>query len=156
MANAGRCFHGVWEVFALKPQRRAYQADQHRDFNQRTDDRGKRLAGIDARYRHRYRNRQFKIRSFHTITMAIQRARPISINPTIYSCWSDKRVRASKNIRIGPGSKRDPEKKAILQSSRSCEYLGGGSVCLLMLKQTKGAYDGSDTGLFFSAAWRLR
>ena len=41
-------------------------------------------------------------RSFQTITMAMQRASPIRINPTIYSWCPDKKAMASPNIRTGP------------------------------------------------------
>ena len=40
--------------------------------------------------------------SFHTITIAMQRARPIMINPTMYSGLSRRKMTASANIRIGP------------------------------------------------------
>lgn len=40
--------------------------------------------------------------SFHTITMAMQRAKPIRINPIIYSGWSRKKIMANANIKIGP------------------------------------------------------
>jgi hypothetical protein len=59
MAKASWLFNGVWKVFAFKPERYVYQSDERRDFHQRADDRGKRLSGIDAEYRHR--NRQFEI-----------------------------------------------------------------------------------------------
>ncbi len=40
--------------------------------------------------------------SFHTITIAMQRARPIMISPTMYSGLSRRKMTASANIRIGP------------------------------------------------------
>src|SRR4051794_17936850 len=40
--------------------------------------------------------------SFHTMTIAIHRANPIRIKPTMYSGLSCKKSIASKNISIGP------------------------------------------------------
>ena len=40
--------------------------------------------------------------SFQTITMAMQRARPIMIRPTMYSGLSGSSSAASTNIRVGP------------------------------------------------------
>ena len=40
--------------------------------------------------------------SFQTMTMAIQRASPIMIRPTMYSGLSARKAIASRNIRIGP------------------------------------------------------
>ena len=41
-------------------------------------------------------------KSFHTRTIAIQRAKPISIKPTIYSGLSFRKRMAKRNIKIGP------------------------------------------------------
>ncbi len=41
-------------------------------------------------------------RSFQTMTMAMQRARPIRMSPTMYSGLSRRKITASANIRIGP------------------------------------------------------
>ncbi len=41
-------------------------------------------------------------RSFHTMTMAMQRARPIMISPIMYSGMSRRNVMARTNMRIGP------------------------------------------------------
>ena len=41
-------------------------------------------------------------RSFQTITIAMQRARPIMISPTMYSGYPDRNRIARANIRIGP------------------------------------------------------
>ena len=40
--------------------------------------------------------------SFQTMTMAMQRARPIMISPTMYSGLSLKNTMARTNMRIGP------------------------------------------------------
>ena len=40
--------------------------------------------------------------SFQTMTMAMQRARPIRIRPTMYSGLSGRKMMASANIRSGP------------------------------------------------------
>ena len=40
--------------------------------------------------------------SFHTMTMAMQRARPIMISPAMYSGYSRRKMMASTNMRIGP------------------------------------------------------
>ncbi len=41
-------------------------------------------------------------RSFHTITIAMHRARPMRISPSMYSGLSRRNTTASANIRIGP------------------------------------------------------
>ena len=41
-------------------------------------------------------------RSFQTMTMAMQRAKPIKIKPTMYSKWPERKVMARRNMRIGP------------------------------------------------------
>ena len=41
-------------------------------------------------------------RSFHTMTIAMHRARPMRIKPTMYSGLSRKKATASTNISTGP------------------------------------------------------
>ncbi len=41
-------------------------------------------------------------RSFQTMTIAMQRARPITMSPTMYSGWSRRKSTARPNIRTGP------------------------------------------------------
>lgn len=41
-------------------------------------------------------------RSFQTRTMAMQRARPTRMSPTMYSGWSRSKVTASIHMRMGP------------------------------------------------------
>jgi NADH:ubiquinone oxidoreductase subunit H len=36
------------------------------------------------------------------MTMAMQRAKPIKINPTMYSKWPERKIIAKRNMRIGP------------------------------------------------------
>ena len=43
-------------------------------------------------------------RSFHTMTMAMQRASPMRMSPTMYSGLSRRKMTASANMRIGPTS----------------------------------------------------
>jgi hypothetical protein len=43
-------------------------------------------------------------RSFQTMTMAMQRARPMRMSPTMYSGLSRRKITASANMRIGPTS----------------------------------------------------
>ena len=47
-------------------------------------------------------SRSPRARSFQTMTIAMQRASPIRINPTMYSGLSGKNVTASTNISTGP------------------------------------------------------
>src|SRR5665647_713971 len=65
--------------------------------------------------------------SFHTTTMAMQRARPIRIKPIIYAGWPCKKTIAKKNMRIGPitqfSNKETPKTRVFLKTSFSLSYL---------------------------------
>ena len=65
--------------------------------------------------------------SFHTITIAIQRAKPIRIRPTMYSGLSGKNIIARVNIKIGPitqlRNKDIPKTFVFLNTSFSFSYL---------------------------------
>ena len=48
MADSGRGFLGKGKILLLESEGKIYQGDQHRHLDQRPDDRGKGLTGIDA------------------------------------------------------------------------------------------------------------
>ncbi len=47
-------------------------------------------------------SRSPEARSFQTMTMAMHRASPIRMRPTMYSCCPERKVIARPNMRIGP------------------------------------------------------
>ncbi len=53
--------HRVGKVFFLKPQGHVYKADQNRNLQERSDDSGKRLAGVDSEDGHGNNDMEFKI-----------------------------------------------------------------------------------------------
>ena len=65
--------------------------------------------------------------SFQTMTIAMHRAKPIRINPTMYSGLSCKKSIANMNIRIGPiiqfRNKDIPKTFVFLNTSFSFSYL---------------------------------
>ena len=65
-------------------------------------------------------------KSFHTTTMAMQRAKPIRITPIIYSGYPFKKSNANENIKIGPiiqfKNKDAPKTFVFLNTSPICSY----------------------------------
>jgi hypothetical protein len=59
--------------------------------------------------------------------MAMHLARPININPTMYSWWPDKKRMASTNIRMGPMTQfcrsDNPSTLKFRKTCPSCSYL---------------------------------
>ena len=47
MTDPGWSFHGIREIFLLKPKRHVDKADQNRNLQERSDDGGKGLARVD-------------------------------------------------------------------------------------------------------------
>jgi hypothetical protein len=48
MADPGWGLHGVGEIFPFKPKGYVDKADQNRDLQERSDNSGKGLAGVDS------------------------------------------------------------------------------------------------------------